>query len=442
MTPGTGHTRRWMVAAVAAGLVLRVAFGLFYWVDKPLTHDEREYLGLSRSVTEGRGFVHDESVDVGTGQRFGRAPGYPLFLALVGAGRIPVQSGAGRDSGMPHAPGTFGSVPDRVKIAQALVGAFTVYLIGMLAWRAVGARAGVAAAWIAALYPPLIWIHAYALSESLYSAFALLTALTVQRAFDGAGRDDRRRVDRLALAAGVLAGVSILIRPAMLFFLPLALGWFALHGRLRAAVVLLVATVAVLTPWTVRNALVYDRFILVASEGGVTFWTGNHPLATGEGDLAANPRLKTAELEFRRAHADLTPEELEPIYYRDALAFIAADPLRWLGLLARKAFYTVVPAGPSYTLHSTRYWAASVFSYLVLLPVALVGLRWLWRSDRRPTAVLLLGMSAVLTGLVFFPQERFRVPVIDPVLIIAAAAVVAARRQSAAAACRRLPEST
>jgi 4-amino-4-deoxy-L-arabinose transferase-like glycosyltransferase len=432
MTGSSARTRRCIVAAAAAGLALRLAFGLLYWIDKPLTHDEREYLGLARSLAEGRGFVHDESIDVGTGQRFGRAPVYPLFLAAVGAGHTVGghAAPAADEAGGGEVSGAAG-VPTRVKIAQAVVGALTVYLIALIAWRAAGPRAAVAAAWLAAVYPPLVWIHAYALSESLYSAFALLTAMVVQRAFDAGSPHAPHAADRLALAAGALTGLSILIRPAMLFFVPLALAWFAWRGRPRSTVLLLAATVAVLAPWTVRNAIVYDRFILVASEGGVTFWTGNHPLAVGEGDLAANPRLKLAELEFRRAHAGLTPEELEPLYYRDALASIAADPVWWLGLLVRKAFYTVVPVGPSYTLHSTRYWAASVFPYAMLLPIALVGCRRLWRSERRPMAVLLLGMSAVLSGLVFFPQERFRIPVIDPLIIIAAAAAVAAWRQRA-----------
>jgi hypothetical protein len=165
--------------------------------------------------------------------------------------------------------------------------------------------------------------------------------------------------------------------------------------------------------------------VLVASEGGVTFWTGNHPLARGEGDLAANPDLKLAELEFRRAHPGLTAEQLEPLYYRDALSFITHHPVAWIALVARKALYTLVPIGPSYTLHSTRYWAASVISYLVLLPPAILGIGRLWRSACRPTAVLLLGAAAVLVSLAFFPQERFRIPVIDPVLIIAGAAALA-----------------
>ncbi len=60
----------------------------------------------------------------------------------------------------------------------------------------------------------------------------------------------------------------------------------------------------------------------------MTFWTGNHPLARGEGDLAANPELKKAELAFRRAHPGLSPEALEPLYYREAIGWIAAHPRR------------------------------------------------------------------------------------------------------------------
>jgi len=182
----------------------------------------------------------------------------------------------------------------------------------------------------------------------------------------------------------------------------------------------------VITPWTVRNARAYGTFVLIASEGGVTFWTGNHPLARGEGDLAANPDIKRAEIAFRRAHPGLTAEQLEPLYYRDALGYIARHPVWWLGLLARKAFYTLVPIGPSYTLHSTRYLVSSVASYLLLLPCALVGAAVWRRGPRRPEALFVLAASAVLAGIVFFPQERFRIPVIDPALIVCAGIACAA----------------
>ena len=94
----------------------------------------------------------------------------------------------------------------------------------------------------------------------------------------------------------------------------------------------------------------------------------------------------------------------------------------WLGLIARKALYTLVPTGPSYALHSTRYRFATTLSYLMIVPFAWLGLRRLLGTEFAPTALFLLASSAVLVALVFFPQERFRVPVIDPTLIICAAA--------------------
>lgn len=416
MTLTHRSARRWIWAAIVGGFVLRAAFGAFYWVGKPLTHDEREYLGLARSLTEGRGFSYDASPPAGTTQQFGRAPGYPVFLALAGAGRdVHEQAPAG------------------LKLTQAVIGAATIGLLALIAWRAAGPRAGVAAAALAAVYPPLVWTPAYVFSETLYSALAFGAAHLLQVSA-GSGSERAGRDGRLGMAAGVVAGLALLVRPAMLFFLPLAAVWLIRRRRFQLAVIFTAAVILVVAPWTARNLLTHGRFVLVASEGGVTFWTGNHPLARGEGDLAANPELKLAELEFRRAHPGLSPEELEPLYYRAALEFIADNPGQWLWLLVRKAFYTVVPIGPSYTLHSTRYWAASVVSYLLLLPLAIAGVWRLWRSAARPTAVLLLGASAVLVGIVFFPQERFRIPVIDPVLIISASALAAsahARREPA-----------
>lgn len=399
--------RAWRMIALAAlvALALRLVFGLTYWVGKPLTHDEREYLALAGSLAAGRGFTYPPDHDSGTAQQFGRAPVYPLFLAAIGATE-PSGSGA----------------PARVKIAQSVLGAIVVVLIAAITNRAAGVEAAVPASWIAAVYPPLVWFPAYVLSETLFSLMALGTALTLQIAVARA-RDPRRpgRATRLALVAGALAGVSVLTRPAMLIFLPLAAIWLLRMHRYVLAASLVAAAIVVIAPWTARNYRVHGRFILVASEGGVTFWTGNHPLSRGEGDLAANPALKRAELEFRRAHAGLTAEELEPLYYRDALDRIAAAPGWWLGLLARKAFYTVVPIGPSYALHSARYRLASVASYVILLPIALYGLLKLAQVPEPPIALGLLVCSSLLVCLIFFPQERFRVPIIDPALIAAAA---------------------
>ena len=406
------RSRRLILAAAAAGLMLRLAFGFTYWTDKPLTHDEREYLALAQSLSAGRGLTYPEGHDVGTGQQFGRAPGYPAFLSMLGS-----------YEGATHAPG-------RIKAAQALLGSMVIWMIAIIATRAWDPRAGAVAAAIAAVYPPLIWISAYVFSESLYMplAFGCVLLLDAARA-----RADQSRSTRsggaLVVAAGLLGGVAILVRPGMLVFLPLVALWLGRRRQWSLALAFCVAAAVIVAPWTLRNARTYGRFVLIASEGGVTFWTGNHPLARGEGDLAANPDIKRAEIAFRAAHPALTAEELEPLYYRDAAAHILDHPGWWITLLSKKAFYTFVPIGPSYTLHSTKYLLASVLPYALLAPVALVGLiRLLQRRDAaRP--LLLLALSVVMTSLIFFPQERFRIPVLDPTAIVCASGVVAAGRR-------------
>jgi 4-amino-4-deoxy-L-arabinose transferase-like glycosyltransferase len=351
---------------------------------------------------------------------------YPAFLAAV-------LTLSGRESASEARPGGGepGPIPARaltaVKVVQAAVGALGVWLIAVLAARAAGPRAGMAAGVISAVYPPLIWICGYALSETLYSALALAGALLL----DVSLSRDAAHQGRSAFAAGVVAGLAVLTRPAMIFFVLLAAPFLVVRRRLVVAALLITGALLVVSPWTIRNAREYGRFVLVASEGGVTFWTGNHPLARGEGDLAANPDIKREYLAFEARHPDLTAEQLEPLYYREALGYIAAHPMRWIGLVARKAFYAVVPIGPSYRLHSNRYFVASLLSYGVLLPFAIAGFLRLRHAATQPWPLWLLAASALLVALVFFPQERFRIPVIDPTLIVCAAAWWALRSPAA-----------
>lgn len=423
--------RRLLWAAVLLGFALRAAFGLIYWQQKPLTHDEREYLALAANVAAGRGFTHElpnepPQPDV---QRYGRAPVYPLLLAPIVAFNPSL-----RDGRMPD------DVPDAVKLAQAVVGAIGVWLIGAIAARIGGARMGATAAMVAAVYPPLVWICAYALSEALFATLALACVWWLMPTLDGSLADGPSpfaapaggRTRRL-FVGGVLVGVAVLTRPVMLFFLPFALvlAWRRRRGGVAEPALLLAGALVAILPWTARNAAVYHRFVLVASEGGVTFWTGNHREAIGEGDLAANPHLKRLNQEFRARYPGLTEEALEPIYYREALGFIAEAPVWWLGLLTKKVFYTWVPIGPSYRLHSPRYFWSSALAYGVLLPCAIVGVGRVWRLGRRPWTLWMLAASTCLVALIFFPQERFRIPVIDPTLIICAAALPV--RRSAAA---------
>jgi 4-amino-4-deoxy-L-arabinose transferase-like glycosyltransferase len=426
---------RWLAAAVLVGLALRLAFGFGYWVDKPLTLDEQEYLLLARNLARGHGFAYPPvSADGEGGIHFERPPVYPAVIAatLVATGH-PWATARGNPTDPVPLPRSSSEVPRAVIAVQACLGALGVWLIGLLASRTAGPRAGVLAASIAAVHPPLVWVSGYVLNEPLYSMLALLVAWLLMRTSAGPGTDNRgetrARLGRvgLALLAGAVAGLAALTKEGMLLFVPLAGLWLLARRDVATATALAVGVAVVLLPWVARNHAVHGRFVLTAAHGGVTFWTGNNALARGEGDLAANPEMKRARNALEASHPGLTAQEMDGIYYREALAFMSTRPLDWLALEAKKLFYTIVPIGPSYLLHSPRYRLGSWIPYALLVPFAIGGVIRLGRRASVLWPVLLMAASVVLMSLVFFPQERFRIPVVDPTLVICAACCAASR---------------
>ena len=203
-------------------------------------------------------------------------------------------------------------------------------------------------------------------------------------------------------------------------------------GPPRRSLFVVVAALCV-APWTIRNHRVYGRWIAVASEGGVTFWTGNHPLARGDGDLAANVDIKRAELAFRAAHPGSHARSSSSRSTTGTRSRGSAA-IRRRGSRSSRARRSTrsCPLGPSYAVHSTRYRVASVASYLLILPAAICGRVAVARGTARAARPRRSGSwppPRSSAGLVFFPQERFRIPVIDPALIVTAALPAGLRKR-------------
>src|SRR5687768_1642861 len=80
-SPGMNATARVVAGAALIGLLLRLGFGLWYWVDKPLMKDEQEYLLLATRVATGHGFTYPASTPAAG--FFERPPGFVVFLATI-----------------------------------------------------------------------------------------------------------------------------------------------------------------------------------------------------------------------------------------------------------------------------------------------------------------------------------------------------------------------
>jgi 4-amino-4-deoxy-L-arabinose transferase-like glycosyltransferase len=138
------------------------------------------------------------------------------------------------------------------KALLGLVGSVTVAVIGLLGRRLGDDRTGLIAAAIAAVYP-MLWLPDAALMSETTSTLLVALVLLVAH---------RERTTRAALALGALIGLAALARGELVLLLVLA----ALDRRRAWAVVL--ACVVVLAPWTIRNALTFDRPVLISSNTG------------------------------------------------------------------------------------------------------------------------------------------------------------------------------
>ncbi|MGI8428586.1 MAG: hypothetical protein ACR2OB_04625 [Solirubrobacteraceae bacterium] len=128
-----------------------------------------------------------------------------------------------------------------------------------------GERAGLIAAGVAAVYPPFVTADGLVMSEPLF-VFMVVVALLIACRLIVA--------PNVALAGilGVLVGLAALTRPEGLLLLVLLgwpAGWMPARGRALRLIAMTVATAVVLTPWVVRNVVVFHRVTLATDANTV-----------------------------------------------------------------------------------------------------------------------------------------------------------------------------
>lgn len=232
-TPAKGRFDPLLLVALAVALLLRAAALALYW-DIEGRGDERVHYVLGVLVTH-----------LGPDAITRWAPAYEFFQAFAYSLLRPE--------------------PWAAKALQVLVSTATVGLIYALTLRLGGRRPARIAAFVAALYPSFIAYSHYLYPETLY---ILLLTGSVYAFFRKPGNPARGDL----AASGVLFGLAVLTRSVAVHFLPVWIGWSLLRGRWREARnVAIVAGIAlaVVAPWTLRNARLYERFVLVDPIAGL-----------------------------------------------------------------------------------------------------------------------------------------------------------------------------
>lgn len=350
---------------------------------------------------------------------FYMAPLYPYLLALVF-----------RIAGHTHTA---------VYAVQMLLGLANLLLTYLLGRRLFGDVSGLAAMVLLALYAPIAYLESKLLTETLAVTLNLASLLLL---ISAVSKPSKMRF----LIAGVFLGLSAVCRPVAILTIGFVLVWLVLlrspKGRGlggRHLAVLIAGIALTILPVTARNLIVGRDFALISTNGGIVFAQGNNPRADGvfaivPGFTGSIMNQQDQEIEIARkafGHP-VTPSEASGFWFRVGLNFIREQPGEFLGLLARKALWSVHnrEAECSYnvylerTLVPTLRWLFLPFS--VLAGMALFGLVVSRRERRSPeTGLLRLYVASVFLSLVIFTiHSRFRVPAAPALAVFAGFGIV------------------
>jgi 4-amino-4-deoxy-L-arabinose transferase-like glycosyltransferase len=162
---------------------------------------------------------------------------------------------------------------DIARFMQVVLSTVTVWLVFMLGRELFDRRAGLVAAGIFAFYPAFVGFSHLLWAETLFVFLNVGWMLLLVRGV-------RTGRAALLLAGGALLGLASLARQVVSSFLPLAGAWMFLmrptprRGTARLAAAMVLGTVLVIGPWTIRNAARYRTFVAIAPNSGLALLWG------------------------------------------------------------------------------------------------------------------------------------------------------------------------
>ncbi|MFB3815722.1 MAG: ArnT family glycosyltransferase [Terriglobales bacterium] len=311
----------WFIAAVALAFrILVLTVGHFYRITPRRDHFDFgwEMGRIARSLAMGEGF--SSPTDLPTGPTAWAAPLYPYLLA-----------GIFKLAGVYTHSAAF-----LVFTANSIFSALTCVSLYGTGKRTFGETTARWCAWTWALLPYAVYWSVRTVWETTLSALLLsLAFLLVLRLDEEANRRDW-------IWFGVLWGVITLTNPTLLSFLPVALLWLwhRLRGRRRRLLRQMAGSMLlaglIITPWLVRNYLVFGCFVFVRDNFGLELRVANNPKSGGIWKRAEHPGNDPAQMRLMQQMGELPYMQM---MQREALDFIRRNPAAFAMYTVRRFAY-------------------------------------------------------------------------------------------------------
>ncbi len=239
-----------------------------------------------------------------------------------------------------------------------------------------------------------------------------------------------------AIFIGIALGLATLTRGVILLFpMLLIVYWMIQHMRWKSIatrlIIIGITTEALLLPWQIRNYRIFNQFVLTNTMGGVHFWMGNNPNATG----TFMGYLEFMSYNERMEIQSLNECELDKYGYRKGFDYIVANPGKTILNATKKIIHFFIKDSRSvpFSLGADFQTVSPVFFmvliiitetyYLVLLFLFLYHgfLLVKYSFPRAEIALLLYSVLYFIAIYSFYIAEgRYHTPVVPIFALIAA----------------------
>lgn len=212
---------------------------------------------------------------------------------------------------------------------------------------------------------------------------------------------------------GMLYGILILISPSFIMVLPVMLiGYYILKKRFLLLYVFafLIGIAIILTPWVIRNYLVFQRFVLLSNNAGKTFILGNSE--NSEPNKGEGTDISKYDNEIKRL--DLDEVDADRFYRKKAFEWIKNNPKDFLKLYVLKFlnYFNYRNELATKSEESRLRDLVMFFTYYPILILVSVRILLIKRYPLQNIEILFLLfylMSAFANAL-FLPRIRYRLP--------------------------------
>lgn len=387
---------KYLLLVIIISLLFHITAFLLSGEKKPLLGDGLQYHSMAVSI------IKDFSIPT-----FGppvniRTPGYSLFLALfylIYSSEI---------------------VPRILNIALSLLAIYLTYIIAL---KYLDGKKAIVVAFIVGLYPSVLFFATMVISEPLSMVLVLLLQVYLIKKL---GRETKFTF----IITGLMIGYLALVRPNLLFFLPVFGIYLLFKLGIRKSIVPLVLVIIfaslVITPWIVRNYVKFGGIITLSSNGGYLFWcSNNEDLLKGNG---AGKYYEYRITERWKEIKDLSIVERERECWRRGLQFYTDNPGRGLLFILKKVYRFINPlqikeGELNFGNLNIDYKLLRVINplFVILLSILfIVGVILLYRKDG--FFILVMPIIVVfLSSIIWWSSYRFRL-ITEPSIIIIAVA--------------------